>query len=208
MDYKEFNDFELIYYARNNQEEGMEILYKKYEPLIKKEAKRLVSFGRGLGLDQNDFIQEGMLGLNKAVMLFDETKENCFFTFAKMCIERSMITLITNNRRLKHKILNESLSLEVVDEEGTHDLFGSLLEDSHSNPEEQLINKEEDESLTIALKNNLTDFEAQVLDLKLSEFNYKEIADILMKDPKSIDNALQRIKQKLKEEIKKREKME
>ena len=137
--------------------------------------------------------------IKKSVIYNHETKENCFFTFAKMCIERSMITLITNNRRLKHKILNESLSLEVVDEEGTHDLFGSLLEDSHSNPEEQLINKEEDESLTIALKNNLTDFEAQVLDLKLSEFNYKEIADILEKDPKSIDNAIQRIKTKIKE---------
>ena len=206
MDYKELNDFELVYYAKNHQEEGIEILYKKYEPLIKKEARRLIKFGRSLGLDENDFIQEGLLGLSKAITMFNEEKEICFYTFAKMCIERSMITLITKNTRLKHKILNESLSLEVVDEEGTHDLFGKVLEDNHSNPENQLLHKEEDEELTNALRSNLTDLEAQVLDLKLSEFNYKEIADILEKDYKSIDNALQRIKQKLKEEIRKREK--
>lgn len=205
MDYKEFNDFELVYYAKNNQEEGMEILYKKYEPLMKNEARRLIKFGKNLGLELNDFLQEGMLGLSKAVMIFDEEKETCFYTFAKTCIERSMITLITNNARLKHKILNESLSLEVVDEDGSHDLFGSVLQDIHSNPEKQLILKEEDEELTIALRKNLTDLEVQVFELKLNDFNYKEIADILNKDAKSIDNALQRIKLKLKEEIKKRE---
>ena len=198
MNYKEYDDNELLSYAAENNEDAIDILYKKYEPLIYKKAKHLFSYGKNTGLELNDLVQEGLVGLNQAIQTFNGEKDTLFFTYAVTCIERKMISTITATKRQKHRILNESISLEYTsdDEEKALEF---LLEDKKANPEEQLIHMETEKELISQVQKTLTDLESQVFELKLNDFNYREIADILDRDPKVIDNALQRIKLKIKD---------
>lgn len=198
MNYKDYNDFELLSYVSDNNEEASEVLFEKYRPLINATANRLYYYCKNTGLEINDLIQEGMLGLNLAINSFDNEKETSFYTYAKKCIERRIISVIVSSRRLKHKFLNESLSFEVNDEVSQSFIHEKNLEDNSYNPEEILVNSESFEELIKEVSSHLTEFEVQVFELKLNGFDYKEIAEILDKDTKSIDNALQRIKVKIK----------
>ncbi len=202
MNYKDYNDNELISYIFENNEEANEILYEKYKPLIVNMATKMISYSNNLGLEINDLIQEGMVGLNSAINNYSENKNVTFYTFAKTCIERQMITLIRTSKRQKHKFLNESLSLESENDKNEVNLeyfFG----DDEYNPENILVNMEEKKSLLKEINNILTPLEQQVFELKMSDFKYTEIAEILDKDPKSIDNAIQRIKIKIRKILKK-----
>ena len=193
MNYKDFNDFELLDNIYSLNEDANEILLYKYRPLIVNVAKKMIKYCSG-GVDLNDLIQEGMLGLNEAINAFREDKDTNFGTYAKLCIERKMISIVKSTRTYKNKILNESVSLE--DElELNHEKF---LADNTSDPFSMISENEYEEKVLNKLDNELTDFEKQVFELKKNDFNYKEIADILDKDPKAIDNAIQRIKTKLK----------
>ena len=203
MDYKEFNDNELVYYIRDNNEDANDIMYEKYRPFIEITAKKLAQYCINQGLEMSDFVQEGMLALTNAISSFDETKDINFYTYARACIEKKMISLVRRNMANKHKILNNSIPFEINDEDGEHLLFGDILEDKGSNPEEVIINSETKNNLIINIRKSLTELENKVFDLKISGFNYKEIADILEKTPKSIDNTMQRIRIKIKEQIKK-----
>lgn len=135
-----------------------------------------------------------MLGLNDAINSFREDKEANFSTYAKLCIERRIYSLVRNTRAYKNKILNESLSIE-DDEENYIDPF---LADNKNNPESMVEEHDYQQNIILKLEQQLTDFEKQVFELKKNDFNYKEIAEILEKDVKAIDNAIQRIKIKLK----------
>ena len=118
-----------------------------------------------------------------------------------MCIERNIISMALRAKRLKHKVLNESISLE-FDEDERYKINNIISDDSY-NPEKQILDYENEKELIENIKSVLTDFEQQVFELKLSSFTYKEIAEILERDIKSIDNALQRIKIKIKEQLNK-----
>jgi len=198
MNYRDYNDFELLSYVSDCNEEASEVLFEKYRPLISATANRLYYYCRNTGLEINDLIQEGMLGLNLAINSFNSEKETSFYTYAKKCIERRIISLVVASRRLKHKFLNESLSFEINDEVSQSFIHEKNLEDNSYNPEEILLNSESFEELIKEVSSHLTEFEVQVFELKLHGFDYKEIAEILDKDTKSIDNALQRIKVKIK----------
>lgn len=198
MNYRDYNDFELLSYVSENNEEASEVLFEKYRPLIVATANRMYCYCKNTGLEINDLIQEGLLGLNMAMNSFNNEKETGFYTYAKKCIERKIISLVVGARRLKHKVLNESLSLEINDNISPSYICEKNLEDNSYNPEAILVNSESIEELIKEVNKHLTDFEIQVFELKLNGFEYKEIAEILDKDIKSIDNALQRIKNKIK----------
>lgn len=198
MNYKEFNDYELLEYIHNCNEDANEILLYKYRPLIVSIATKMINYSYG-GLDLNDLIQEGMLGLNEAINSYDDKREANFNTYAKICIERRINSLIKSTRRYKNKILNESVALEFDDDELVIDKF---LIDNESNPSDLVENKEWEEAILNKLDSELTDLEKQVFDLKKNDFSYKEIAEILDKSPKAIDNTIQRIKVKLKKIMK------
>ncbi len=191
----EINDYELLSYVHEGNEEACNLLFQKYKPFIISYAKKLFSSREPFGLELNDLIQEGMLGLYVAIQSFQEKKDVKFYTYAKTCIENRINTMITKARRQKHKLLNESVSLEGGEED-----FGleKVVGDSTSNPEYMIIDQEEQILLLQKLKDKLSDFEEQVFELKKSGFRYKEIADILDKDVKAIDNTIGRIKNKLK----------
>lgn len=193
MDYKNYNDYELLDYIHSCNEEANEILIYKYRPLTISIAKKMLKYCYG-GVDLNDLIQEGMLGLNDAINSFRDDKLANFSTYAKLCIERRIYSVVRSTRAYKNKILNESVSLE-DDEENTIDRF---LIDNSRNPDSMVEEYDYQKNILKKLNEQLTDFEKQVFELKKNEFNYKEIAEILEKDSKAIDNALQRIKTKLK----------
>lgn len=198
INYKDYNDYELLSYVRESNEEASEVLFEKYNPLIVATANRFYCYCKNTGLELNDLIQEGRLGLNLAINSFDEDKDTTFYTLARTCIERKMISIIVSARRQKHRVLNESLSLEGVAELNDSFTFEKSLEDNSYNPESILVDSENQEELISEIYSSLTSFEVQVAELKINGFDYREIAEILDKDIKSIDNAIQRIRAKLK----------
>lgn len=202
MRYKDYNDYELLSFINEADETANEILFEKYKPLIVNTATKMINYCKGTSLEINDLIQEGMLGLNIAINRFNNNKEASFYTYAKKCIETKMISMVVASRRLKHKILNDSISLEYSNEDGQTINIEKFLSDDKSNPEEKILNDEQETELIDRINEILTDFEQQVFTLKNNGFDYKEISEILDKDIKSIDNALQRIRHKIKNNIK------
>lgn len=198
MNYRDYNDFELLSYIGENNEEAADVLFEKYNPLIVATANRLYCYCKNTGLELNDLIQEGRLGLNLAINSFTDDKDTSFYTYAKTCVERKMISVIISARRQKHRVLNESLSLEGTTELDNTFTFEKSLEDNSYNPENILLDIENQEELIKEIYSHLTNFEVQVAELKINGFEYREIAEILDKDIKSIDNAIQRIRIKFK----------
>ena len=199
MEYKELNDFELLTFVRENSEEANNLLFKKYKPLIEVNARRLLKYCKFNGLEFLDLVQEGMLGLSKAIDTFNETKQTSFYTYAKTCIERKQLSLIVSSQRQKHKLLNESVPFEIYDD-GKDEIktIDSFLVDNSYNPENVVEDLENINELKEKISKILNSFEYEVFELKIAGFNYTEIAEILDKDKKQIDNAIQRIKSKIK----------
>ncbi len=194
MKYDNINDNEILSMVADN-EDATETLFSKYKPLIIGIAKKIYTKNQITGLDLNDLIQEAMIGFSIAINTYDENKDAAFFTYAKTCIERRLISLLKSAGRYKHLLLNESYYVEdlVNEKKGLE----NILEDNASNPEHRLLEYENTEELVKNIQKTLTPLEAAVFELKVSGFNYREIADILSKDIKSIDNAISRIKQKV-----------
>lgn len=200
MEYKDYNDYELLNFVYEGNEDANNIIIEKYEPLINSYASKMLKHCNGNGLDYNDLRQEGFIGLNYAIKYFSQEKNVIFYTFVKKCIERKMISALITANRQKYKLLNEAISF---DNEGN--MLDKVLKDDLNNPEIIIENKEEEKKLVEAVKNKLTDYEEQVFELLITDFNYREIADILDKDKKAIDNAIQRIRNKVKDTIKEME---
>lgn len=139
-----------------------------------------------------------MIGLNHAISRYQEQSDTLFYTYAKTCIERKIISVVISSNRNKNKILNESISYD-----NEENKLSNFIQDSSPNPEEELINLEMRDDLIIKIKGLLTDLEIEVFDLLIAGFKYREIAEMLDRDQKSIDNAIQRIKSKIKKEINK-----
>lgn len=199
MNYQDLNDYELISYVCENDEDARNILLKKYEPLISSLVSRIMKYSTYIGLDRNDLMQEGFIGLNHAMDYFNERKDITFYTYAKTCIQRKLISAVLAAKRQKHRPLNDALSIDNEKEDMVPDKF---LRDDSGNPEEILLDEAKTEFLKKAIRTSLTEFEVQVFDLMIASFNYREIAEFLDKDRKQIDNAIQRIKTKVKEKLK------
>ena len=156
-----------------------------------------------LGADRDDLIQEGMIGLFKAVRDYDSGRDASFFTFAELCISRQMYSAVQAAGRMKHIPLNSYISLYGNNSEHEEDESGILdvLADNGLNPEDLFIDKENVEQLDKKIEQELSTFEKQVLDLYVTGMSYTQIAKVLGRDEKSTDNALQRLKSKVKRMI-------
>lgn len=196
MNYKDFNDYELLDQIYSCSENANEILLYKYRPLIVSEAKNYIKYSHG-GVDLNDLIQEGLLGLNDAINNFRNEKDANFGTYAKICIKRKMANLIKSTMSYKNKILNDYVSID-NDEEEPIDHF---LIDNSNNPINLVEDYDFQDRVLSYMNDKLSEIEKSVFDLKLNGFNYKEIAILLDKDTKVVDNCIQRIKVKLKKAI-------
>ena len=197
MEYQDLNDYELLNYVAENIEEANDIIVDKYRPLVISICNKMVKYINNCGIDRNDLIQEGMVGLTSAIYHFKDQKEASFYTYANTCIKRKIISAIVTANRQNHKILNESISYD--DPDLTNDKF---LKDSNHDPLQIITNSDIIDNIEDKIKAKLTSLEMQVFELMISGFKYREIADILDKDIKSIDNAIQRIRNKAKNILK------
>ncbi|MBP3307425.1 MAG: RNA polymerase sporulation sigma factor SigH [Anaerotignum sp.] len=195
--YKSAKDEELVLMAQNGDDAVQEYLLDKYKSLVRAKSRAYFL----IGADSEDIIQEGMIGLYKAVRDYNEEKNASFRSFAELCVNRQMITAIKAATRQKHQPLNSYVSLNkpVYEEESEQTYMDFLQSSSGSllNPEALLIGQENKSFLEDQMVKNLSSFETRVLVLYLQGRSYFEIANVLDKPEKSIDNALQRVKKKL-----------
>lgn len=189
--YEQMTDGQLIGKLRQGDKNIIDYIMEKYKNLVRKEANAMYL----LGGENDDLIQEGMIGLFKAVQDYDVRQETSFYSFARLCITRQMYSAIEASKRKKHRPLNFYISLyETSEEQGP--LMETMAAGHESNPEELLVSREYAELLEIKLGESLSDLENRVLYLHLLGTDYRTIARLLDKSPKTIDNALQRIKGK------------
>ena len=192
--YRNLTDEELIEQLRLGDTKIMDFILDKYKPLVRKKANAMYLIGG----DTDDLIQEGMIGLFKSIRDYNKEKESSFYHFAELCISRQIYTVVEASNRKKHAPLNSYVSLySGTNEEGVV-LADSLTAGATENPEQLMIDQENLVLFLENLKERLSKMERQVLDLYLAGLNYQQIAEELHKSPKSIDNALQRIKLKVK----------
>jgi RNA polymerase sporulation-specific sigma factor len=154
------------------------------------------------GIELSDLIQECTIGFEEAIHNFNQKDSASFYTFANICMDRQLMSELTYQNRDKHKVLNEAIPLESIEEENETNLL-DCIQDNSNNPELDLLFSEELKELYQQISKELTNLEECVFKLKIQGFDYKEIADILDKDEKSIYNTVQRIKAKTKSLINK-----
>ncbi|HCC06544.1 MAG TPA: RNA polymerase sporulation sigma factor SigH [Clostridiales bacterium] len=195
MDYKRVTDEQILEWIYNEEKYAMDELIDRYKDFVKKKAR--VYFL--VGADSDDIIQEGMIGLYKAIRDYKTEKQSSFKTFASMCIDRQMITAVKSATRNKHKFLNNYISLNKLEsDEDTEDIsLIDILVKEGSNPEKLLLVKENIKNIQEKIKDNLSEFEKKILNMYLKGAKYIEIATELNVTVKSVDNCVQRIKTKL-----------
>ncbi len=201
--FKQASDEELILMYRDGEEDAASFIMNKYKNLVRKKASSMYI----LGADRDDLIQEGMIGLFKAVRDYDMGRDVNFYTFADLCVSRQMYTAVQASNRQKHLPLNTYISIysqSMNSEEGTDEyaLMNTLTARKEANPEEMVIEQENMEQMENAILKELSEFEKQVFELHLTGMTYTEIAKVLGRDDKSTDNALQRMKAKIKRVLK------
>lgn len=183
----------LIKEAQSGNRQAMECIILRYKGLVNAVASKYYA----VGFEKDDIIQEGMLGLYSAVLDYKFDKK-IFKSFACLCITRRIISLLKSSSRQKHIPLNSSISLNsIISEDRGAYLIDVLTASDKTNPEAILISKEEYSCYTEKINSNLSRFELRVLSFYIDGFSYKAISEILRKDVKSVDNAVQRIRKKL-----------
>ena len=198
--YTEVDDYELIYLIEENNETALNILYEKYQPIIDLKAKKYLKYSKRLGLEYSDLFQEGMMGLSEAIASFKDDKKAQFKTFANLCIERQIFSLLKKASRKKHALLNDSMSLDEKINEEENTLLDVFFEKG-TNPSEMFEYIENKKELFSKIYEVLTPLEKEVFDLKINNFDYKEISQMLNKSYKSIDSSIQRIRLKVRKII-------
>ncbi|MBO5088769.1 MAG: RNA polymerase sporulation sigma factor SigH [Lachnospiraceae bacterium] len=194
MDYTIRNDEEIIELIQKGQADATEYMLKKYYPLVKKSIRTLYL----IGADTEDLSQEGMIGLFKAIQSFQPDNNASFYTFAKVCIDRQIYSAIKASNRKKHSPLNSYISFYSKINEDEMELIDNLEAGMDSNPEQIVLDRENTTSIEEILDEHLSKMEKQVLTLYLEGKSYANIATQLGKTSKSIDNAIQRIRDKVK----------
>lgn len=195
--YEHCTDEELIDRLQSGETAVMDYICDKYKHLVRSKAKSMYI----LGGDTEDLIQEGMIGLFKAVRDYDIGRDASFYTFADLCISRQLYTAVQASQRQKHIPLNTYVSLygntAEPGEKDENTLLEMLADRAEYNPEELFLDKERVSYLEEQMDKELSSFEKQVLDLYMTGMSYTQIAKVLGRDEKSTDNALQRLKSKI-----------
>ena len=191
--YDGIKDEELISRFKNGESEILDYLMEKYKNMVRKKARTMFLIGG----ENDDLIQEGMIGLFKAVRDYQPDRDAAFQTFASICVDRQIYNAVQSSNRQKHQPLNSYISRREQDGENE----GHLGDNWGENPESIIIDQENVQDLEQEITATLSPMENQVLEYYLAGNGYGEIAQIMGKTPKSIDNALQRIRIKIREQL-------
>lgn len=190
--YQNLSDEQLIEELRQGDDNIMDYILNKYKPLVLGKANAMYLIGG----DTDDLIQEGMIGLFKAIRDYRDDREASFFHFAELCVNRQIYSAVEASNRKKHAPLNSYVSFYSQNgEEGKP--LAETLPDVTDNPEQMIIAQESMQLFWENVKSRLSAMEREVLDAYLSGLNYRQIAEKMNKSPKAIDNALSRIKSKI-----------
>ncbi|MFZ3578071.1 RNA polymerase sporulation sigma factor SigH [Virgibacillus sp. DJP39] len=197
------DDDAIIHLIHQGNSRALDFLIHKYKNLVRAKARTYFL----IGADREDIVQEGMIGLYKAIRDFDADKLSSFKAFAELCITRQIITAVKTSTRQKHIPLNSYVSLDkpVYDEESDRTLLDIIAGSRAIDPQELLVNREKYNDMESKLTELLSDLEKQSLNLYLDGQSYQEISVELQRHVKSIDNALQRVKRKFEQLIESRE---
>lgn len=187
--YNEYNDYELVFLAQEGNEDAINIIYKKYKPIIVKKSKLAIYSTKNSGSEINDVMQEAYLGLEEAIKNFSQNDEATFYTFANLCIDRKISNYIRKMVNKKNILLNEAI---FIDEN-----MENYLKDT-TDIENNLIRKVMKEEIINKIYDKFTTLEKDVYNLLVDGYSLAEISNKLDKDIKSIYNTIDRIKQKVK----------
>ena len=195
--YKEYSDELLVDMARHGDEKAEDFLLKKYKDFVRSKARAYFLVGG----DRDDLIQEGMIGLYNAISHYDESKASSFMTYAAICINNKLLSAVSADNRKKNEPLNGYVSLYsvITDDAGEEASLSDVLPDTDNvNPENIILNEEQEKLARKRLLGKLSRLEKEILSYYLEGMSYSEIAAIIGKTEKSVDNAIQRIRSKMK----------
>ena len=202
-DFANMTDEEIVRLAQRDKDgAALEYLLNKYKNFVRAKARSYFL----IGADHEDIVQEGMIGLYKAIRDYREDRLSSFRAFAELCVTRQIITAIKTATRQKHIPLNSYISLNrpIYEEDSDRTLLDVITEDSPSNPEEMLIDREDLSVIEGRIGQMLSDLEKEVLIRYVEGKSYVEISEEMNRHVKSVDNALQRIKRKLQKYLEKK----
>ena len=194
----EFTDEELTSMVSENNEDAKDVLYAKYNYIIDIIMAKYKKSIYALGLDYSEVKQEAMVGFTDALIRYSDSKETSLATFISIVVERKIQNCIRKAETIKNKVNNEAYSLEQEYEAFKRPL-AEIIGDNKENPELQMESRENYEELIQKINRALSPFEKDVYDLIINDFNYQDIAKLLNKEPKQIDNTIQRIRNKIKD---------
>ena len=194
MVFEKHEEEELFRQIHEGNEEAMEELIQRYAPLVRSSVRTLYL----IGADTEDLVQEGMIGLFKAIRSYEEDRDASFYTFAKLCIDRQIYSAIKASNRKKHSPLNSYISIYSKNGDDEEELINNLEAGNAFDPERIVLEKENALYFETLIESSLSKLEKAVLPLYLEGISYSEIAEKLGRTPKAIDNAVQRIREKIK----------
>ncbi len=200
MDYSSETDDALIMRIRDGEEKINDVIMDRYKNLVRKKAGTMYL----LGADREDLIQEGMIGLFKAIRDYDIGRDASFSTFAELCVSRQMYSAVEASGRKKHMPLNTYISLYSGDDAAETQYIEELAAPSEDDPEARFIDRESEKELSELIDQELSPLEKQVLDLAIIGMSSAEAAKVLNRSEKTTDNALQRARGKMKKLVEKK----
>ena len=193
---KGYTDEQLIELVHENNEDSKTMLFDRYKDKIDYLLRKYAGIAKNLGVDFTDLNQEALVGFTDAILNYDPSKDASVSTFISLCVDRKIKKACIKAGTNKNKAINDALSLEYFYDEIDTSLK-ELIEDNNSDPLDKITEEEEYEELLSNIKNVLTDAENEVFELLIIGLNYRDIAEILDKELKQVDNAIQRIKMKI-----------
>ena len=201
MEYRDYSDSELISMINEESEDAKDILFEKYKYIIDIIVKKYKVMANTLGIEYHDLYQEALLGFIDATRNYDADKEAGLPRFITVCVERKLQVAVIKAGRIKNKIIYDSLSLEHSYDYFKQPLMYIISDNNENNPLKNIVSEEDFKELSDNIKEALSDSEYEVYTLMIGGLNYQEIATLLDRSPKQIDNSIQRIKTKVKKII-------
>ncbi len=198
MDYKELNDNELVYLCAESNEEAANLLVSKYKNCILSILKDYLKEYNIVGVEIADLYQEGLIGLVHAINTFDKDRDVTFYTYANTCIKTSLMSAIRQTFRMKNRILNNSCSLDNLILDSNYSFY-ELFMDYRNDPDLVVSENEEEDEIIENIKSKLSKNELAIFELKLKGLSNKEIAELIDRDKKYVENTMFRINKKYKE---------
>ncbi len=205
MNYEDYSDGELYSLVCEQDEDAKDMLYMKYKYIIDIVIKRYAFSAMKYGLEYKDLYQEALVGFSDALASFNEEKNSSLPTFITLCVDRRLLNTIRKAGRIKNQVLLDSLSLDHVYEDYNIPLKEIISDNNQNDPLSNITKDEEFDELLDFIEKSLSSSEYEVYKLLVSGLTYQDIAKVLGKSPKQIDNAIQRIKSKVKDILKSRE---